>query len=297
MDNGMLTHTTVVPSAGSLHRWLQSTTMELPGLVRGIGISDTGTQRGENQDGFRMAAGAGKDGRPRALFAVADGMGGLSEGRFASHIALQVFFESFLRNPAAPVKRALREAMEEADFGLQQMMHKLAIRRMGTTLTAACLEGSRLFLAHIGDSRAYLLRADRAECLTHDHTTVGEMVRMHILSPEKARTHDRRSELTRGLGLSMFIRPDITSVDLRANDRILLCTDGVWSALEEREIAECSAGAAEPQEFGRSLIDRAMERGSDDNVSAVILEAIHKPAGESVANGTPRGWLGRLRRR
>ena len=259
-------------------------------MLTGVGISDTGTQRGENQDGFRMAGPAGKGGRLRPLFAVADGMGGLSEGRFASHIALQVFFESFLRNSGAPVKRALREAMEEADFGLQQMMQRLSIRRMGTTLTAACLEGSRLYLAHIGDSRAYRLRGGRAECLTHDHTTVGEMVRMHILDPEKARTHDRRSELTRGLGLSMFIRPDITVLDMRAGERLLLCTDGVWSAVEEREIAGCSAGAADPLEFGRSLIDLALERGSDDNVSAIVIQGTPGNSNPPAPGALPTGW-------
>jgi protein phosphatase len=297
MDKEMLTQTSVVPSAGSPQRWLLSTSMEVPGLVSGVGISDTGTQRGENQDGFRMAGPVGKADRPRALFAVADGMGGLSEGRFASHIALQVFFESFLRNSKSPVKQALREAMEEADFGLQQMMQKLAMRRMGTTLTAACLEGSRLFLAHLGDSRAYRLRADRAECLTHDHTTVGDMVRMHVLGPDKVRGHERRSELTRGLGLSMFVRPDITDLDLNAGERILLCTDGVWSTVEDSEIAECSARAPDPLEFGRSLIDLALERGSDDNVSAVVIQGFSRTPESSGAGSALRRAIRRIRRR
>jgi serine/threonine protein phosphatase PrpC len=296
MDPVIRSQTAVVPSASAPQRSLLSTTLEIPGVLAAVGISDTGTQRGENQDGFRMAPAAARR-RPCALFAVADGMGGLPQGRFASHVALQVFFESFLRDPSADGKRLLRRAMEEADFGLQQAMRQLGIPRMGTTLTAVCVEGPRLYLAHIGDSRAYRIRAGLAECLTHDHTTVGEMVRMHILGPEKVRGHERRSELTRGLGLSLFIRPDLGLLDLRAGDRILLCTDGVWSTVEDREISECSAAADTPREFGRSLIDLAMERGSDDNVSAIVIQADFHPAEPSAAGGALGRALGRWRRR
>ena len=170
--------TTVLPSAGSPQRSLLSTTMEISGMLTGVGISDTGTQRNDNQDAYRMAGPSAEDSRLHALFAVADGMGGLAQGRFASHVALQVFFKSYFRKRPSQPEGALRTAMEEAHFGLQQAMQKLGIPRMGTTLTAACVEGTRLYLAHIGDSRAYLLRGGRAECLTHDHTTAGELVRM-----------------------------------------------------------------------------------------------------------------------
>ncbi|MBN1440381.1 MAG: serine/threonine-protein phosphatase [Anaerolineales bacterium] len=279
------TTTSVIPSAGAPLRSLLSTAAEVPGILTAAGISDTGTRRDENQDGFRMAGAAARNGRMRALFAVADGMGGLAQGRFASHVALQVFFESFLRNHSSSVVRAMRTAVEEADFGLQQAMRQLGIPRMGTTLTAACLEDGRLHLLHVGDSRAYQIRGGGIECLTHDHTTVGEMVRLHVLGPEKVRAHERRSELTRGLGLSLFLRPDTATRDLHGDDRILLCTDGVWSALEDGEIAACSAGAASPLEFGRSLIDLALERGSDDNVSAIVIQAKSPAPARSAAGG------------
>jgi protein phosphatase len=273
--------TTVLPSAGSPQRSLLSTTLEISGLLTGVGISDTGTQRTDNQDAYRMAGPSEADSRLHALFAVADGMGGLAQGRFASHVALQVFFESYFRKRSSRPEGTLRNAMEEAHFGLQQAMQKLGIPRMGTTLTAACVEGTRLYLAHIGDSRAYLLRGGRAECLTHDHTTAGELVRMRILSPEKVRGHDRRSELTKGLGLGLFIQPDILRLDLLGGDRIVLCTDGVWSAVEDMEIAELSSGCESPQAFGRDLVDRALERGSDDNVSAVVIQVNALPAKEA----------------
>jgi protein phosphatase len=287
------TQTTVLPSTASPQRSLLSTTMSVSTMLTAVGISDTGTQRTDNQDASRMADASDGGLRLRALFAVADGMGGLQHGRFASHVALQVFFESFLRNRPSRVERSLRSAMEEAHFGLQQSMQKLGIPQMGTTLTAAYVEGSRLYLAHIGDSRAYLLRDSRAECLTRDHTTVGEMVRMHILAPNKIRGHDRRSELTKGLGLGLFVQPDTRHVPLQDGDRILLCTDGVWSEVEDKEIADLSAGCESPREFGRALVDLAMERGSEDNVSVIVIHLDKLPGRDLNQDHPSAGILGR----
>jgi len=287
------TQTAVLPSAASPQRSLLSTTLAVSTMLTGVGISDTGTQRTDNQDAFRMADASGDNLRLRALFAVADGMGGLQHGRFASHVALQVFFESFLRNRPARPERSMRASMEEAHFGLQQSMHALGIPQMGTTLTAAYVDGSRLYLAHIGDSRAYLLRDGRAECLTHDHTTVGEMARMHLLAPEKIRGHVRRSELTKGLGLGLFVQPDTLHVDLHKSDRILLCTDGVWSEIEDGEIADLSSGCDSPRVFGRARIGLAMERGSEDNVSAIVIQLDELPPTNSQEDHPLPGILGR----
>jgi len=117
---------------------------------------------------------------------------------------------------------------------------------------------------------------------------------MHILTPEKIRGHDRRSELTKGLGLGLFIQPDIFRLDLLAGDRILLCTDGVWSAVGDGEIADASSGEESSREFGRTLVDLAMERGSDDNVSAIVIQLNALPEGESNPQPTLRRALDRL---
>ncbi len=287
--------TEVLPSTGSPHRSMVSTTMTVSPLMVGVGISDTGTQRGDNQDSYRMADASGGDSRLRTLFAVADGMGGLLHGRFASTVALQLFFESFLRDSSSNAERVLRRSAEEAHFGLQQAMQQLGIPRMGTTLTAACLEGSRMSLAHIGDSRAYLIRSGRAECLTHDHSTAGELVRMRILSPEKIRGHARRSELTKGLGLGLFVQPDIHHITVCEGDRIVLCTDGVWSVIEDEELANASAASESPLEFGRTLVDLAMERGSEDNVSAIVIHLNQVPTEGRRAGGLLDRLLGRKR--
>jgi serine/threonine protein phosphatase PrpC len=281
--------TALLPSVGSPNGSLVSTLLTVPPYLTGVGISDPGTQPGINQDAFRMA-GASAAGHPRTLFGVADGMGGLPHGRFASNLALQLFFESFNRESRARTERALRRSMEEAHFGMQQAMQQLGIAAMGTTLTAACAEGPRVDLVHIGDSRAYLVRAGRAVCLTHDHSTAGELVRMRILSPEKVRGHARRSELTRGLGLGLFIQPEIHRVEIRDGDRMILCTDGVWSVVEDQELADLAGADESPLEAGRTLVDLAMERGSEDNVSAILIAWNGLPARDP----RPRGLVGRL---
>ncbi|MBN2083645.1 MAG: serine/threonine-protein phosphatase [Anaerolineales bacterium] len=286
--------TAVLPSAGSPHRSMAATTMNIFPFLTGVGISDSGTQSGDNQDAFRMADASGGGSRLRALFAVADGMGGLMHGRFASAVALQLFFESFLRDTRSAAAHALRHSAAEAHFGLQQAMQKLAIPQMGTTLTAACVDGPRMSLVHIGDSRAYRIRGGRAACLTHDHSTAGELARMRILSPEKIRGHARRSELTKGLGLGLFAQPDIHRVEVREGDRIVLCTDGMWSVVEDEELAAASAASESTLEFGRTIVDLAMERGSEDNVSAIVIQLHRIPAGPAEEMPGAGGFLRRL---
>jgi serine/threonine protein phosphatase PrpC len=295
MNSESKTETVLLPSAGSPHRAILSTTLSVPPFLTGVGISDTGTHPGVNQDAFRMADLSGPPSRPRTLFAIADGMGGLQHGRFASNLALQLFFESFVREARARTEPALRRSMEEAHFGLQQAMQQLGIAAMGTTLTAACIEGPRVDLVHIGDSRAYLIRGGRAVCLTHDHSTAGELVRMRIIAPDRVRGHARRSELTRGLGLGMVIQPEIHRVEVRGGDRLVLCTDGVWSVIEDPELAQAAGPDNYPLEGGRTLVDLAMERGSEDNVSAVVIAWDGLPAAAKESRGFAAQLWDRLR--
>ena len=117
---------------------------------------------------------------------------------------------------------------------------------MGTTLTAVGIRGRRLWIAHAGDSRAYLVRHGRSRCLTEDHTAVGDLVRMNIISKDKVRTHAHRSILTRAVGLGMFLQPDVLSMRLQAGDRMVLCSDGLWSSIEDEEIGSLAAQASTP---------------------------------------------------
>jgi PPM family protein phosphatase len=294
MTTSPMLETIILPSAGSCRHVLVATRMTLAPWAQGVGISDTGVERENNQDAFRMTAVVNGESERRILLAIADGMGGLLHGRMASTMGLDVFFESFSRNGNMAVIKALRRAMEEANLILQQAATRLRIARMGSTLTAVCLDGARYHIAHAGDSRAYLIRGGKAVSLTHDHSTAGEMARLGILSPDKIRTHEHRSELTQGLGLGLFIQPEVFTVAAQAGDRLVLCTDGVWAVIEDEHLAALSGEEASPQEFGRRLVDLALEQGSDDNVSVLVIEqtevlAVAEPP-------TADGWTGWMRR-
>ncbi len=236
------------------------------------GLSHIGSVREDNQDAIRLSGET--PAADRRLFAIADGMGGYSHGGIASQVALETFFETFYGDAASVVPRRMKRSVDAANLGVYQMAQRLGAVRMGTTLTALTVTGQQLHIAHIGDSRAYLIRDNRAQCLTNDHTQVGDMVRMKVIPPEKVRTHAQRSILTKSLGLSLFVQPDITQVALRDGDRLVLCSDGVWSVVEDQEFALLAANAADMAGFGQALINLALDRQSDDNLSVV---AIHLP--------------------
>jgi protein phosphatase len=115
------------------------------------------------------------------------------------------------------------------------------------------------------------VREGRARLLTNDHTTVGDLVRMRLISPDKVRTHTQRSILNRAVGLGLFVRPEVTSFRLRDGDRVMLCSDGLWSAIDDDDLASIVAGSEELEAVCASLIGAAIARGSDDNVSVIVV--------------------------
>jgi serine/threonine protein phosphatase PrpC len=180
-------------------------------------------------------------------------------------------------------------------LGIYQTAQRLGVARMGTTLTAVNLVGKTLNLVHVGDSRAYLIRDNLPTCLTNDHTRVGEMVRMKMLSAEKVRTHAQRSVLEKCLGVGLFIQPDIFHVQVRDGDIIVLCTDGVWSVIQDAEFAQLAAASGGPEDLSRQIYDMAMERDSDDNLSIISIY-IRRLVADS-PDPTPPPWPLRLIRR
>src|SRR5512136_404428 len=138
------------------------------------GLSHIGSVREDNQDAIRLSGET--PAADRRLFALADGMGGYSHGGIASQVALETFFETFYGDTTPSVPRRMRRSVDAANLSVYQMAQRLGAVRMGTTLTAVTVVGRQLHVAHVGDSRAYLIRDQRAQCLTHDHTRVGDMV-------------------------------------------------------------------------------------------------------------------------
>jgi serine/threonine protein phosphatase PrpC len=218
------------------------------------------------------------------LLAIADGMGGYAKGAVASATAIETFFDAFYGDqPGARRHRpqdGLRRAVEQANLAVHQAGFRLNAGQMGTTLTVANIAGDRLHLAHVGDTRAYLVRDGQARCLTNDHSVVGELVRMRVISPDKVRTHQQRSVLNRSLGLNLFVQPDISHVALQAGDVIILCSDGLWAYVEDDEFAGLATRAPDADELSRRLIDLALQRQTDDNASVVVgrVERLGAPA-------------------
>jgi protein phosphatase len=193
--------------------------------------------------------------------------------------------------------RGLKHGFQAANLGVYQAANRMGVGRMGTTLTAVHLAGTTLSVAHVGDTRAYLIRDHTAACLTSDHTRVGELVRMRLLSPDKVRTHQQRSVLNRCLGLELFVQPDLFTLPVQQDDLIVLCTDGVWAVIQDQEFADYAGAHASLADFNQAVLDRALIRGSDDNLSMLSLRILSlAPASEPEPRSTLGGWLRRILR-
>ncbi len=238
-------------------------------IIECSALSEIGPVREDNQDAVYLSSQPQSEDL-RHIFAVADGMGGYSHGGLASSLALQVLTAE-LQNSASINPKSIRQGVENANLGVYKTAQKLGAGRMGTTLTAACIVGEVVYLAHIGDSRAYLIRNERVTCLTADHTTVGDLVRAKLISADKIRTHAQRSILTKAVGLGLFIQPDITNFRLLEGDRIILCSDGLWSLIQDHEFASIGRDSS-PQETSRRLVEIALNRETDDNASVVVFD-------------------------
>ncbi|MCE1254529.1 MAG: protein phosphatase 2C domain-containing protein [Anaerolineae bacterium] len=252
--------------------------------IESSGITHIGPVREENQDSICLFDNFNHGGA--SFFAVADGMGGYSHGKMASNMAIDALCETFKEEDGSPLQRLTR-GVEAANFNIYQVTQKLGVGRMGTTLTAAYLEGRRLTVVHVGDSRLYLLRGKQVTCLTRDHTVVGDLVRMKVLTPDKVRTHAQRSVLTRGVGLAPFVHADITHHMLKEGDRLILCSDGLWSVIEDEELPLLSEQTGEMSTLVNRLLYLAIERGTDDNISAV---GVHVQSLSPETQSNRPGW-------
>ncbi len=228
--------------------------------------SDTGRQRAANEDSFFAQS---------PLFAVADGMGGAQAGEVASRIAADSFqsAESAERGDASP-EAYLRTIAEEANRKIHELAQADASRSgMGTTFTAAMLEGEELSLAHVGDSRAYRYRDGELKLLTSDHSLVEELRRQGRLTDEQAEDHPQRSIITRALGPEPEVEVDTMTYRVKPGDIYLLCSDGLTTMLKEDKITGILASSPTLEEAVAALIDEANMAGGRDNITAVAFRA------------------------
>jgi serine/threonine protein phosphatase PrpC len=236
--------------------------------------------RDANQDvaaalaiGGNGSAGAGED----FLLIVADGMGGHPAGDVASQIAMSTLFEAFPALPEGDLGLALKQAYRRANEAVFQAGEdEPAHAGMGTTLTSALLHGKYATVAHVGDSRAYLLRGDALTQVTRDHTVVADEVAQGRITAEAARRDPRRNRLTHVIGTHPRLEsklPAIFELTLLPGDRLLLCSDGLYDVLDEDEMRLALLGQ-DPDAAARQLVEAAKERGTRDNATAVVAAAI-----------------------
>lgn len=223
--------------------------------------TDTGMVREGNEDSYLVD-------RRLELFAIADGMGGHRAGEVASAVALEGLRTALIEG--APIADAVGKA-NTAVWDTASADTDLA--GMGTTLTAARFDGETLTIGHVGDSRAYLLREDRLDRLTMDHSLVEELIREGKITEEQASVHPQRSIITRALGVDSTVDVDVYSVVLQPSDRVMLCSDGLTSMVRAATIADIMRGESDPTVAANALVDAANAAGGEDNITVVVLDA------------------------
>jgi protein phosphatase len=235
------------------------------------GKTDRGRKRRRNEDRILVSP-APSDGGP-LLLAVADGMGGLAAGDTASARAIDAL-ESVVREHAgrAPAE-LLTLAVHEANRAVRQLSSSITAKGAGTTLVAALIDGSRVWLANVGDSRAYIVRGADCEQVTVDHSWAEEEVRAGVISREDAASSKHRNVLTRNIGAGAAVAADLFGpIELRDRDALVLCSDGLHSVVAGEDIASVVRGSS-PGDAAKHLVDMANAAGGPDNISVIVAVA------------------------
>jgi PPM family protein phosphatase len=242
------------------------------------GLSDVGCRREDNQDYYSYWEPPAEQAfqRKGRLVLVADGMGGYEGGQEASRIAGTVVPEVYGGEAVEDVSASLVAAFQAAHQRIRsRAAEQPGLEGMGTTCTAAVLRGSQLHIAHIGDSRLYLVRDGSISRLTHDHSYVGRLVEKGILSSQEAETHPHRNILTAALGAGGEIFPEtsLEPIRLERQDTLALCTDGLWSVVSDEEIRD-AMGRENLNDACRELVELAKQRGAPDNVTVQTVRLV-----------------------
>jgi protein phosphatase len=239
-------------------------------------LSDVGRIRGHNEDYFGHAAPASElDGRTHGwLFALADGVGGEEKGEVASQTAIETLIAGFRAAPRGEAHTVLMPRLVQSANTRIYELGKAASpggSRMATTVVACAFRYDRVVVAHVGDSRCYLIRHGAASQITRDHTVVAEQVRLGLLSPREAAEAETRHVLSRSLGNDLFVNVEIGDRQVHVGDVLLLCSDGLHGPVDGPEIGEIVKWNPDLETAGRKLIDLANERDGGDNVSVQLI--------------------------
>jgi PPM family protein phosphatase len=255
--------------------------------LRVFGQTAVGQVREHNEDNFLIGDLTRKSrefssgqlyqiGRCGAVFAVCDGMGGAAAGEVASKLAVDIIYNQLV---AAGVPRGREDLARRLVNAIQDGGHRIfsearadrSRRGMGTTATVAGFLDDRLFVAQVGDSRAYVLRNGDLVQVTRDQSLVNQLIEAGQLTEEEAETFEHNNIILQALGTSETVQVDLTFVDLRSNDTLMLCSDGLSSMVRAEEIRDTLLGVNDPHEACQALINKANEAGGHDNVTVVVV--------------------------
>jgi serine/threonine protein phosphatase PrpC len=238
--------------------------------------TDQGLVRSNNEDAFLIDD-------QRALFAVADGMGGHRGGEVASHTAIEALRAAIANG--TPLHDAITRANTAV---LTRAAGDDELTGMGTTMTAVIAVGGRqLLIGHVGDSRAYLLHEGTLRRATDDHSLVEELVREGRLTPEQAEAHPQRAIVTRALGVDDDVDVDLYTLDIEAGDRVVLCSDGLTTMVRERDIERLARTETDPQRLAEALVNAANAAGGEDNVTIVVIDVLETDPAAALDPATP----------
>lgn len=237
-------------------------------------ISDKGIIREQNEDSWNIVLDL--NGNPRA-FIVADGMGGHRAGDVASRMAVEIISEEISRFiESSNTGSSLFMVFERAVYKANDEIYRYSLEcldgaSIGTTLTAGIIEGNLFTIAHIGDSRFYIVRDGKIKKLTRDHSFVEELVEKGVLAQEEANNHPLRHQITRALGYEEQIQIDFYKIEVKKQDTYLFCTDGLTMKMSSLELLSILLQEKTLDEILKSMVELANERGGDDNITAIAV--------------------------
>ena len=236
--------------------------------------TDRGLIREINEDSYRILPGSSQS---SCVFIIADGMGGHNCGEVASRMAVDHLSESIANEGVGnsstdDVGTELRKFFEETNRAVfDKSLERPEVNGMGTTLTAAVVNGKTITVAHVGDSRLYLIRNGKMLQLTEDHSYIGELVKNGSLTREEAEHHPGKNIITRAIGSSPDLEVDTLTREIEKKDIFLLCTDGLTNMLEEDEIYDVIV-RYEPEKACSELIETAKTKGGEDNITVIVIK-------------------------
>lgn len=258
-------------------------------------LSDVGKKRNHNEDSCMLCVPEDRSALAEQglLFAVADGMGGVSGGEFASRLALQTLADEYYGSTGS-IPARLRESLRKANLRIyEEAEHNPQYHGMGTTVSAVALQGDCAYIAQVGDSRVYMSRDNGTIWqITDDHSLVAEQVRNGMLSEEEARTHALKNLITRAVGTKDSIEIDLFAVRLQEKDTLLICSDGLSNVVKDDEIGH-TLKSNTVQGAARVLVGRALEGGGPDNITVVLLRVTKTPPRAKLDEGAVKVTLQR----